>query len=141
MELVETEDFTVEWCIRGHHVYKDMWGAGIGEELLCEREVGNIADVCAVAVIKNGETVGHIPRKISRISSIFIRRGGRISCQVTGSRQYSGDLPQGGLEVPCTIKFQGPGKEVKKIIKLVTLQMPQKDIHKDKELTKTKNIE
>ena len=62
---------------------------------------GNSVDLFAVAVMKSVQPVGHIPKKVC---SIFIRRGGTISCQVTGSRQYSQDLPQGGLEVPCLIK-------------------------------------
>ena len=50
-------------------------------------------------------TVGHIPRKISSICSIFIRHGGTICCKVDGHRRYSRDLPQGGLEVPCILTF------------------------------------
>ena len=58
----------------------------------------NLADRFAVAVIKGGTVVGHIPRKISNICSIFIRKGGSIFCLTTGSRRFSSDLPQGGLE-------------------------------------------
>jgi len=39
------------------------------------------------------------------VCSLFLRQSGKISCCVTGSRQYSSDLPQGGLEIPCTLKF------------------------------------
>ena len=60
-----------------------------------------------MSVLKDGQTVGHIPRKISMTCSIFIRRGGFISCEVVGERQYSADLPQGGLEVPCGLRFKG----------------------------------
>ena len=49
--------------------------------------------------------VGHVPRKFSAICSIFIRRGGSIVCIVSGSRRYSSNLPQGGLEIPCILKF------------------------------------
>ena len=35
--------------------------------------------------------------------------------KVTGSRRYSRDLPQGGLEVPCTLKFQGSTKDIDKV--------------------------
>ena len=57
----------------------------------------NLADRFAVAVMKGGTVVGHIPRKISNVCSIFIRKGGSIFCLTTGSR-FSSDLPQGGLE-------------------------------------------
>ena len=80
--------------------------------LICEREVGNCYDTHAVAIKKNIEgdrkTVGHIPRKISAICSIFIRRGDSIVCLVDGSHRYSSDLPQGGLEIPCTLKSLWP---------------------------------
>ena len=102
--------FSVESKIRGYHEYKGIWeNPNIGESLICEREVGNAYDTHAVAIKKTIEgdikIVGHIPREISDICSIFIRRGGSIVCVVNGSRRYSSDLPQGGLEIPCILKF------------------------------------
>ena len=29
-------------CVRGYHVYKDMWAAAIGEVLVCNREPTNV---------------------------------------------------------------------------------------------------
>ena len=49
--------------------------------------------------------VGHEPRRILSSCSIFIRRSGSIKCSITGSRCYSSDLPQGGLEIPCILIF------------------------------------
>ena len=51
------------------------------------------------------KTVGHVPRKICAICSIFIRRGGSTLCLVNGSRRYLFDLPPGGLEIFCILKF------------------------------------
>ena len=65
------ERFSVEPCNRGYHVYKDIWEASIGEHLLYHRENGNCADPFAVGVVKNQVTVGHIPRKISSVYSLF----------------------------------------------------------------------
>ena len=31
----------VACCVRGYHVYKDIWAAAIGEELVCIREPTN----------------------------------------------------------------------------------------------------
>ena len=31
-------------CVRGYHVYKDIWAAAIGEVLVCSREPANVAD-------------------------------------------------------------------------------------------------
>ena len=90
-------------CVHGYHVYKDIWNAVIGEELVCEREPDNKSDRYAVAVRKDRIIIGHLPRKISRTCSLFLRRGSEITCRVTGHTRYSVDLPQGGLEV-CNSK-------------------------------------
>ena len=63
--LIKMERFAFESCVRGYHVYKDIWEASAGEELPCQRENGNHADPFAVAIVQSGVTVGHIPRKIS----------------------------------------------------------------------------
>ena len=49
-------------------------------------------------------------------SSLFIRRGGTIECIVTGTRRYSSDLPQGGLEIPCRLLFSGEKKEINQVL-------------------------
>ena len=99
-------------------MYKDRWDAAIGEVLACEREPHNVEDRYAVAVKKDEAIIGHLPRNLSRVCSLFIRRGGSIECTVTGARRYSADLPQGGLEIPCLLLFKASPKEVKKLKKL-----------------------
>ena len=98
--------FRVEAMVRGYHCYQEIWQAIVGEELQTTRELGNIHDLYAVAVTRSGVTVGHISRKISSACSLFLWRGGEISCIVTGTRRYSSDLEQGGLEIPCTLIFK-----------------------------------
>ena len=105
-------------CIRGYHVYKEVWEASVGEALTCEREPGNAADRHAVAVKKDGSIVEHLPRKLTRVCSLFLRRGGTIGCTVTGQRKYSADLPQGGLEIPCSLVFKATPKEIQKLKKM-----------------------
>ena len=78
--------------VRGYRVYKDIWAAAIGEELVCGREPTNMADRYAVAVLKQETIIGHLPRKISKVCSLFLRRGGSIRCAVTGSRRHPSDL-------------------------------------------------
>ena len=48
------------------------------------------------------------------LPSLF-KEGGNISFIVNGRRQYSSDLPQGGLEVPCCLIFEGNKKDIDKI--------------------------
>ena len=111
-------------CVRGYHVYERIWSVTIGEELLCEREMDNERDRYAVAVIKDGVIIDHLPRKISRICSLFLRRGGSIVCRISGTRRYSADLPQGGLEIPCTLLFATKEnlKEIKKLKRLLHIK-------------------
>ena len=111
--------FDVQAMIRGYHIYQHVWDASIHEELPCAREADNLRDPFAVAVMKSHQTVGHIPMKISSVCSLFLRHGGTITCTVTGSRQHSQDLPQGGLEIPCTLTFEGGLKDVTKAEKLI----------------------
>ena len=117
--------FVVDSAIRGYHIYKDIWPSPVIEDqLLCEREIGNSHDPMSVAVKKqiDGENtvVGHVPRRISPLCSVFIRRGGSITCIVNGPRRYSADLPQGGLELPCKLMFIAPSLlECNKMEKLV----------------------
>lgn len=47
----------------------------------------------------------------------FVRKGGSLSCEVTGSKQYSCDLPQGGMEIPCVYAFRGKEAEITKVRK------------------------
>jgi len=118
---MSTFEFSVASRVRGYHVYQDEWEAVLGEVLSCQREPGNRHDPYAVATVSDGRTVGHVPRNISPICSIFIRRRGVITCSVTGSRRYSADLEQGGLEIPCLLKFSTSSfKEKEKAEKLVS---------------------
>ena len=88
------EELPRESCIR---VQRNC----LGEVLQCERDPHNVVDRYSVAV-KKGVVVGHLLRKVSRLCSLFLRRGGTIDCIVTGARRRSADLPQDGLEVPCS---------------------------------------
>ena len=115
---VSVETCIIETVIRGYHIYKEIWAASIDEVLLCARETANVHDPYAVAVIRRSITVGHVPRALSAVCSLFIRRSGEIACQVTGSKKYSTDLPQGGLEIPCKLIFKGEKKLVSKVSKL-----------------------
>ena len=61
-----------------------------------------------------------MPQIISAAYSAFIRRRGVASCEVTGARQSSADLSQGGMEIPCKLTFTVPLKEIDKLHKLLS---------------------
>ena len=116
----ETCAYVVESCIRGHHVSKDFWTPLINEVLVCAQENENPHDPYAVAVKKGSLVVGHVPRKISAVCSLFLRIG-TITATVRDSRQYSSDLLQGGLEVPCVLRFCGEVKNINKVSNYVII--------------------
>ena len=49
---MELEKFRVDICVRGQHIYKDIWYAVVGKVLVCERESNNFQDSYAIAVKK-----------------------------------------------------------------------------------------
>ena len=103
----------------------------LGEELPCSREFGSVHDLFAVAVKRGSDVVGHLLRRISVISSLFLRRGGTIICRVTGTRCYSADLIQTGLEIPCILIFRDKLKaknlnKIERLMKAAAVKMTRK---------------
>lgn len=122
---MSTSQYSFPSCVRGYHIYQNVWIPYNGEELECVRQLENVVDRYAVSVVKNlgsgrSAVVGHLPCKISHLCSLFLRRGGEITCKITESRRYSFDLPQGGLEIPCLLIFRSHDEnEVKKLKKCI----------------------
>ena len=81
------DSFNIRSVVRGFHVYKGVWSPSINEELPTQQEHGNPADPHAVAIMKTGAVVGHVPREISTFCWYFLTRNGTISCTVTERRQ------------------------------------------------------
>ena len=97
-----TVAFTLSSCIHGYHVYKDVWDPPVGEIV-----VANVKrDLYTIALQKDSVTVGHVPRVISCVCTLLLRHGGIIKSTVTGLRRHSDDIPEGGLEFPCTYQFK-----------------------------------
>ena len=67
-DFVEISSF-----VRGAHAYKDLWEPRIGEVLLFQREPDNSQDKLAVAVLKSGRVVGHVPKNLAPIFSPFLK--------------------------------------------------------------------
>ena len=76
------ETFVAESCIRAHHIYQHEWTPVLGKDLQCQRESSNANDPYVVAVMKEDNAVGRVPR---RISALFIQKGERILCAVQAS--------------------------------------------------------
>lgn len=64
---------------------KDIWTPVVGEGLDCIRESANITDRYAVAVVKDdGTTVGHLPKRMSRICSSSEAEAELLICAQSG---------------------------------------------------------
>ncbi len=78
--------------IRGHHISKAIWTPAVEEDLQVSREPNNLYDIHAVAVLKNGITVGHVPMELSRVFSSLLLNDGHISFEIVGHQRYGLDL-------------------------------------------------
>ena len=117
-QITMATSFRIESTVRGHHVYKASWSPYIGEELPVQCEVNNIHDDFAVAVLKNSNTVGHVPREISRVCWYFLHKSGsEMTCIVNGDRRRS-EVDGKGLVVPCVYIFKGKQKHLERLINL-----------------------
>ena len=63
--------FECDSVIHGYHIYKEIWEASHNEMLNCMWETGNSFDPFAVAVIRGGEIIGHLPKLISAAALLF----------------------------------------------------------------------
>ena len=61
----------------------------VREALTINCEYGNEN---ALAVLKDGEIVGHLPHTILRVLWFFLRHGGCIVCRVSGKRRHDDGL-------------------------------------------------
>ena len=81
--MSDTDRYSFDSFVRGHHVYKDIWTPTIGESLHCMRELLNKEDKYAVAIIKDTKVVGHVPLSYSRHLSQFLQiPSSSLSCKV-----------------------------------------------------------
>ena len=83
-----------------------------------KRELTNGYNRFAVAVLKDEEIVGHVPRTLSKATSFFLRYDSNfVFCEVTGERLNHG--VQLGVEVPCVYKYYGRQTHIDKLKELV----------------------
>ena len=123
-------EHAVDSAVRGFHVYQNVWTPVLNEQLKVIQHHGNSEDQFAVAVCKEappgpGVTsattiIGHLPREISRLCWYFMQHDGEILCTITDNNLRRSPLQQGGLEIPCRLRFLGKKKNIKKLKKLLT---------------------
>ena len=59
-------------CICGYHIYCSILDLIIGEELLCKCEPADDWDKYAIAVIKDGIVIDHLPHTFCTFCSLFL---------------------------------------------------------------------
>ena len=84
--------------------------AVVEEEFLCGREDGNRFDPFAVAIMRGSTGIGHIPRRILSVCSLFFAWMWLHYLPYDCLQAIVGDLVQGEFEVPCVLCFEGDDK-------------------------------
>ena len=86
-----------------------------GQRLYAEKEIDKIAlmhDPYAVAwKFKShgkliAQTVGHVPKELSRAAWYFLERGGKISGNVFEEKYRPSPIPKGGLEIMLEVELK-----------------------------------
>ena len=76
---------------RGYHAYMDIWTPVEDGMLRLIPEPTDSVDRNAVAVMKEGQIVGHVPFNLSSIISLFLRRDvNKAFARVTGGKVNRG---------------------------------------------------
>ena len=80
-ELKIASEMEIPCCVRGYHMYKEVLKAVIGEALEFHWEPTNTTDRYAVAVMKAATIIRHLPRKLSKVCSLFYEEEARYVLQ------------------------------------------------------------
>ena len=72
-----------------------------------------VHDKYAIALTNSDAvTVGHLAKFLSKLAHFFVNHDGEIRCEITGSKRYSSDLEQSGLEIPAKIIFWNSNERI-----------------------------
>ena len=81
----------IQSCIRGFHVYKEVRTPVMEDILICSRESTNLHNPFTVKVLKSKTIVGHLPRSINLVCSLFLERRISIIDKETWDSVVTGD--------------------------------------------------
>ena len=102
--------FMFSAAVRGFHFYRRAWVPTESEKLKCAHDKNNPFDDCAIKTMNNsGQTVGHLPMELSRITKFLIDRGAKVEAQLSSTNYRRSPLIQGDLEIPCDVIVTMPG--------------------------------
>ena len=84
------KEFTLQCCIRGYHTYQAQWNAEVGAKLHTApdtRPAALVEDKYAIAVKHDEQTVGHVPKFLSKLTFFFLKHGGKVIIKVNGPKR------------------------------------------------------
>ena len=123
IEIILLKYFETNSTVMGSHEYQSKWDPLIDEILEARMEPANEIDKYAVAVYKDEEIVGHLPKgrtgKFAKMIFYFLKSETLCSCRVkvTGKRINLGDNK--GMRIPCLLQFSGPNVNIDILEKLL----------------------
>ena len=99
---------------RRFHIYKNTTWENVNQEVPVQLESNEDSKkidpyCCAIKTMASGklETVGHIPREVSRHTYFYIKEeGGRIDGSVLPTRYRPSPIPSRGPEIPLMMTFK-----------------------------------
>ena len=124
--IILKREFSAACCVRGCHIYNWAQGTARTGSILTskpeKRPGALVADKYAIVIISNNQTVGHVPKFLSKLTFFFLKQGATLTVKVTGERRYSFDLPQRGMEIPAEFIYKSEKKELIDQMKEKTLE-------------------
>ena len=108
--MANTEKAEFSSAVRGYHHYKNTWFLQESEVLVCYHEFENTFDMFAIKTCKsNGQTAGHLPREISRVTKFLLDRGAVVQGTLPTTHYRRSPLVQVGLKIACKVSVKMPG--------------------------------
>ena len=112
--------FSLNSYTRGFHAYKQNWDRVLGRRYTGTTEEKNEHDKYALAEVNDDEVVGHIPLRLSKIMSMFLKlTGSHMEAEVTG--KYVNREAGYRLEISYKYHVSGQEKAVAWVSKKVNL--------------------
>ena len=86
-------EIKIQWNF-SHTNYCSVWSARWEQQQLEKHSdvLVRLVDRYAVSVLKDDNTVSHLPKKVAKVCSLFLQCGGSISCGIARAKWHSRDL-------------------------------------------------
>ena len=97
--LENNVSFAVDCCVPGYHIFKSLREPPVCTMLIANDETDPqsfMHDKFATALVNSDlDTVGHIPKFMSKLTYFLLKCGRHIKCEIAGVKKSSKDLEKG----------------------------------------------